>query len=204
MTQFFVEYIFNNPMIRIEHKVNTIEKLMKTPRHLGVEVDVRDYDGEICLAHDPFNPGISLSSYLNHFNHKLIIFNVKCSGIESKIIELAHEFKIDNFFLLDVQVPSMVSLANNAIHDFAIRYSVFEPIEGLRPFIGIAKWVWIDCFKGFHLNKSDYQILSSNFKLCIVSPELQGFHRRTIKHFKDKLRNFNIDAVCSDFCEDWK
>ena len=60
------------------------------------------------------------------------------------------------------------------------------------------KWVWIDCFSTFPLDKKGYNLLKKhNLKLCFVSPDLQGQHDK-IEIYKDfiKRNNFQLDAIC--------
>ena len=54
-------------MHRIMHRVNTIEQLVNTPVELGIEVDIRSYDKEIIIHHDPFIIGESFDKWLNFF-----------------------------------------------------------------------------------------------------------------------------------------
>src|SRR5688572_19632072 len=51
-------------MFLYEHRVNTIAHLERVPADRGVEVDLRDYDGAIRLAHDPFTGGERLEDFL--------------------------------------------------------------------------------------------------------------------------------------------
>ena len=190
-------------MIKINHRVNTIEQLQKTPENWGVEVDVRDYAGKIVCAHDAFENGIELEKLLQEYKHKMIIFNTKSDGLVNSILDLINDYKIEDYFFLDLANPTMINLMRNGNSNFAVRYSEFEPIEFTLEFIGKAKWVWIDCFTKLPIDMQIYRVLKKNFKMCLVSPELQAHPREMIKKYQEKLINFPMDAVCSDFCEDW-
>jgi hypothetical protein len=69
-------------------------------------------------------------------------------------------------------------------------------------------WVWVDCFSnGLWLSGAEERRLhDAGFKLCLVSPELQG---RTspgeLEIVKEKLRTeaVVIDAVCTKVPEQW-
>ncbi|MFP3701641.1 hypothetical protein SB758_39825, partial [Burkholderia sp. SIMBA_013] len=40
---------------------------------------------------------------------------------------------------------------------------------------GMVEWIWVDCFTRFPLDRAPAQRLKdAGFKLCLVSPELQG------------------------------
>jgi len=41
-------------MIYIAHRINTSKELNSIPCDIGIEIDVRDFKGELILAHDPF------------------------------------------------------------------------------------------------------------------------------------------------------
>ena len=60
------------------------------------------------------------------------------------------------------------------------------------------KWIWVDCFTKLPINKEIYSKLRSfNFKLCLVSPDLQGQENR-IEEYRDFLieNKLIMDAVC--------
>jgi hypothetical protein len=190
-------------MLLIEHRVNTIEHLRRVPPERGIEVDVRDYDGDLRLAHDPFSSGERLEDLLAAYRHALIIFNVKCDGLEGRIIELAARYKIKDYFFLDLANPTLVNLTRQGVRQTAVRFSEFEPIEFALAFAGKVDWVWVDCFSHLPLNRETYGRLQRHFKICLVSPELQKHPRQWIQSFRQQLRQMPVDAVCTDFCEDW-
>ena len=69
-------------MIIIKHRVNTVDKIIKTPKSYGVEIDLRSNHKTIYLNHDPYKKGVKFSQWIKYFNHKLIVLNVKEEGIE--------------------------------------------------------------------------------------------------------------------------
>ena len=64
----------------IAHRINRLDDLFKVPKDYGVEVDLRDYDGNIVLQHDPFKDGDNfekfLSSYKIYHKTKLIYWRI--------------------------------------------------------------------------------------------------------------------------------
>ena len=46
------------------HRINSIEELNIVPSDKGIEFDVREYKGEIVIAHDFERPGPLLSDFL--------------------------------------------------------------------------------------------------------------------------------------------
>ena len=61
----------------IQHRVNSIDKLKEIPHHYGVEIDIRIYKDKFILNHEPFEDGISFDSFLENYNHKFLIVNMK-------------------------------------------------------------------------------------------------------------------------------
>jgi len=190
-------------MLLIEHRVNTVEKLRSVPRDRGIEVDIRDYDGALRCVHDPLLSGDTLDNLLAHYQHAFAIFNVKCDGLESQIEQLAAKYKIENYFFLDVANPTLVQMVRRGQKRVAVRFSEYEAIEFALAFRGQAEWIWVDCFTHLPLDGKTWEQLKQNFKICLVSPELQKHARPTIKEYRRQLQSMRIDAVCTDFCEDW-
>lgn len=190
-------------MLLIEHRVNTLEHLQRVPPERGIELDVRDYDGDLRLAHDPLQGGERLEDLLAAYRHALLIFNPKCDGLAERLIALAGQYQINNYFLLDLANPTLINLARRGARNIAVRYSEFEPIEFALAFAGQVDWVWVDCFTHLPLNPETYRRLHQYFKICLVSPELQQHPRHTIQEFRRQLRQMPVEAVCTDYCEDW-
>ena len=72
---------------------------------------------------------------------------------------------------------------------------------------GKVEWVWIDFFTKFPLNIDEVNILKKlNYKLCLVSPELQGYDLDKIIYLKEMLKNesITVDAVCTKEYTLWK
>ena len=190
-------------MLLIEHRVNTVEKLRTVPRDRGIEVDVRDYDGALRCVHDPLLSGETLDNLLAHYEHSFVIFNVKCDGLEAQIEQLATKYKIENYFFLDVANPALVQMVRRGQKRVAVRFSEHEALEFALGFRDKAEWIWVDCFTHLPLNPSTYTALKKYFKVCLVSPELQKHPRTRISEYRQQLQAMKIDAVCTDYCEDW-
>ncbi len=81
----------------------------------------------------------------------------------------------------------------------AIRYSELEGLDTVLNMRGKVQWVWVDCFSKLPIDFKIYKTLKdAGFKLCLVSPELQG-REEDINQYKDYLSNQNIvfDAICT-------
>lgn len=195
-------------MLIISHRVNTIAELKNTPYKYGIEIDLRDYNGEIILQHDPYINGDSLKTFLQNYNHSFIILNIKSERIEFQVLEIINLFKIENYFFLDSSIPMINNLINLGERNIAIRYSEYESIETVINFSNKVKYVWVDCFHKYILTNDVFKILkNNNFLICIVSPELQN-RESDVNTYIDFLNNNSIkpDFVCtkSGFIELWQ
>ena len=194
-------------MLRIMHRVNTIDQLIKTPLELGVEVDIRSQNKELIIHHEPFQKGESFSKWVSFFKHKILILNVKEEGLETRLLKLMTQYSIKNFFFLDQSFPFLRKTVFMGENRCAIRVSEYENIETVLALTGKVEWVWVDCFTHFPLNLQQSNILQKNgFKLCFVSPELQGRSELLhIKKFRKNIESLGIigDAVCTKHPELW-
>ena len=95
-------------------------------------------------------------------------------------------------------------LSNRGEENVAMRFSEFESLENIMNMRGKVKWVWVDCFTKLPLNKSNSeQLKKAGFKLCLVSPELQGRSTDEIKTYKEIIEPIGIDAVCTKRTDLW-
>lgn len=179
----------------IIHQVNKIENLKNIPTKYGVEIDVRTDGSKIILNHDPLNGGDVLRDYLENYFHGTIVFNIKEAGIETSVLDLAKEFKIKSFFLLDVEMPFLFNSAKNNQKNVAVRFSEYESIELSKYFINSLDWMWIDTVSTLPINDENKKILSY-FKTCLVCPERWG-RKQDIGNYKKILKSNQIylDAV---------
>ena len=194
-------------MLFINHRINKSEELKYVQFDYGVELDLRDKDNDIILAHDPFENGEKFDNYLKiydkkNLNKNLIILNVKSERIEYKVLELMKKYNIKNYFFLDSSFPMIYQLNKIGEKNIAVRLSEFESIESVKLVKDMVKWVWVDCFTKFPLDLKTYQkIKEFGLKICIVSPELQGYNTERIQEFKEIIEkySFEIDAVCTKY-----
>lgn len=183
------------PML-IAHRVNTIEDLRKVPAHLGIEFDVREGIVAPVVAHDPWSPAVPLTTFLDACAHAFYIVNIKCEGIEPEVLRLLRRRGIEQFFLLDCSFPSIVRLSAQGERRLAVRVSEFESIETARSLCGRVDWIWVDCFTKLPLLAETCDALrAEGFKLCLVSPELQGQPEKRESYWA-ALKD-HVDAICT-------
>ena len=184
----------------IAHRINSIEELKTLNEEFGVELDLRDgNDGQIYISHDPFQSGDSFEAYLKEYHHGTMILNIKSERIEHKVIDLLCKYKINKYFFLDSSFPMIKLLSDNGEKNIALRFSEFEGLDTIKNMQGKVNWIWVDCFTIMPLTEEiALELKKMGFKICIVSPELQGQPEK-IDIYKTQLKqqNIEIDAVCT-------
>jgi hypothetical protein len=190
-------------MLKIVHRINTIQQLKETHTEYGVELDLRPDGNEIIIHHDPFTEGEDFEDWLKYYKHSFIILNTKAEGMEERLLALMEKYQIENYFFLDLSLPFLIKYMNKGVTKIAVRFSEYEPLEFVMNFAGKVDWVWVDCFTDLPLNPENYKILKKHFKFCLVSPELQGYDTSKIEEFKNKLKDMPMDAVCTKRPDLW-
>ena len=72
--------------IFINHRINTVSKLLKLKDLDGCETDVRDFKKKLVLSHDPFQDGEDFKKFLKYTKNKVIFLNIKSCGIINEIL----------------------------------------------------------------------------------------------------------------------
>ena len=190
-------------MLKIAHRINTVEALESTDKSYGVEVDLRHQGERIILQHEPFVDGEDFAEWLKRYRHAFLVLNIKSEGIEDKVRGMLLARGIKDYFFLDVSFPAMVKLMDRGEKKIAVRFSEFEGLDTVINLSNKVDWVWVDCFKEMPLTRSVYDSLKKHFKICMVSPELQGQGPGKIALFKEQLRGISLSAVCTKAPELW-
>lgn len=193
----------------IAHRINTVKELKSIPNEYGVEIDLRDYKDELVLQHDPFLSGEKFEDFLKCYNHGTLILNIKSERIEHKVLELIKKYNIKKYFFLDSSFPMIYLLSHKYDEkNIALRFSEFEKLDTVFEMKDKVNWVWVDCFTKLPIDKEIYKKLKEfDFKLCLVSPELQG-RQEDIENYKQflKTNHINFDAICTKVynVKEWK
>lgn len=184
----------------IAHRINTKEELCQLPHEYGVELDLRDdLNGRIYIQHNPFEPGEDFEEYLKVYHHGTMILNVKSERIEHKILELIKNYDVKSYFFLDSTFPMIKLLSDMGERNIALRFSEYEGIDTLEAMQGKVDWVWVDTFTKLPLNRETAtRIKNMGYKLCLVSPELQGQPEKISVYTEQiKKEEINFDAICT-------
>lgn len=191
----------------IKHRVNSLDDLISTPRHLGVEIDIRTFGPDLILSHDPFVPGVTFSKWLENYSHDFLIVNVKEDGLEEFVMNLLEQHKVNDFFFLDQPIPSLYKTSKLWPDFCCARVSEIEPIQAALNLN--VNWIWFDSITGDwnYLNEASKKLSDSTVKKCLVSPEL---HRKNSESELLALKNsikglgVNFEAVCTKYPEKWE
>ncbi len=182
------------------HRINHACDLDSIDTKYGAEIDLRDnLDGSIYLEHDPFTAGEDFENYLKSYHHGLLILNVKSERVEEKVLSMIKNADVKEFFFLDSSFPMIHLLSQKGIYNTALRFSEYEGMDTIRNMSGNAEWVWVDCFTKCPLTKENYAELKQlNYKICIVSPELQG-RQDDVEEYARELLSLGVtpDAICT-------
>ncbi len=190
----------------IRHRVNTCAELTKVAPKWGCEIDLRTRGSEIILNHEAFADGDKFSDFAAAWAtggpRGTLILNPKEDGLEDKTLETLKRHRIENYFFLDLTLPTTVRLTmRESNRHVAVRVSEYESADNALRFAGKADWAWVDCFAGEPLPTAVFEALKGKFRLCLVSPELQGYPPSRIGSFLS-LRT-RLDAVCTKHPDIW-
>ena len=183
----------------IIHRVNKIKDLKLISKRFGAEIDIRSKGSKLILNHEPFSNGDSLKNYLDLYQHKTLVLNLKEAGIEKEVLKLVNKHHIKSYFLLDVEMPYMYAATKAYERNIAVRFSEYENISLAKYFIDKLKWIWIDTATKLPINKNNIKIIKS-FKSCIVCPERWG-RKNEISKYKKIMKKFGYkpDAVMTSY-----
>ena len=159
-------------MLKIMHRINTIEQLKNVPKEYGVEIDIRDYKDRLILNHEPYKDGESFEEYCRKFRHAIMVLNPKVSGIQDDVLKIVKKHGINSRMWLDLPFPDMFGLIKKGEKKVAVRFSEYEPVEQALALAGKAEWVWADTFTKLPLSREIHDRLKqSGFRLCLVGPD---------------------------------
>lgn len=177
----------------------------------GTETDIRDFNGELVISHDPPESKFQYLSVSDFFEmYKSIgdglqlALNIKSDGLHEKLIKLINYYNISNYFVFDMSIPDTLGYLKYNSKIFT-RQSEYE----INPaFYSQADGVWMDEFnQNWIEEKVIKNHVSNGKKVCIVSPEL---HKRGFTIEWNKYKDIflsdvqNKISICTDFPEEAK
>lgn len=191
----------------VAHRVNDIGRLEGLPPELGAEIDLRTVGGRIVLHHEVYEKGPAFEDFVEVYartrRDRLLILNPKEDGLDAEVLAVLKKAGVGNFFFLDLSFPSIVRMCvRGGEKRAALRVSEYEPAEAAMSLAGRAAWVWQDCFDGKPADAGQVRRLREAFKVCLVSPELEGYPKERIADFRHLAED--ADAVCTKHPDLWR
>jgi hypothetical protein len=167
----------------------------------GVEIDIRDRNGEIVVSHDP--PNASAPTLTDVFaacdlSHRTGTFalNIKSDGIGKQLLELLQQFQVKNYFCFDMSTPETLKYQHLGIRFFT-RLSEYEPTAALYE---ESAGVWMDMFRSNWVTPSHIEPHFKNGKqIALVSPELHNRERSEFWTSLDRLKSCPDLYLCTDY-----
>jgi glycerophosphoryl diester phosphodiesterase len=142
----------------------------------GVELDVRDLDGELVISHDPPVAGALpfsevVDCYLAAGCPGALAVNVKADGLERMVADALRAVDPERWFAFDMSVPDTLRYVREGLPHFT-RHSDVEPAPALY---ADADGVWLDDFAGGWIAEAAIEDhLAAGKRVAVVSPELHG------------------------------
>lgn len=146
----------------------------------GIELDVRDLDGELVVSHDPPAAGaLTLDAVLEAHAEAgrpgCLAVNVKADGLDELTAARLRDVAPDGWFAFDMSVPDTLRWLRGG-HPVFTRHSEFEPAPALYDEAG---GVWLDDFLGGFVTEERIAAhLEAGKRVAVVSPELHGRDHR--------------------------
>lgn len=188
----------------IAHRINKVEDLRPLGTDVGIEIDLRangDKTEDIYCQHEPFDGGELFENILAEYQKKnmtgTVILDIKNERIELKCIELLKKYGVKNYFFLDCSFPMIYKLTSMNEKNVAVRFSEYEGLDTVVSMARKCKWVWVDTFTKNPLTKEIAdKIHFLGYKICFVSPELQG-QPELKEQYMNMVKDY-VDAICTD------
>ena len=177
----------------------------------GLEIDVRDYCGELIISHDvpKSNEVFSFDKFLNilkkYSNNSRIALNIKSDGLQGLLTSALPALKQLNsqFYVFDMSFPETFRFYNANIS----LYTRVSEYENNAQILKMGYGVWVDNFSGdFNQIEISLKFIKQKKRVAFVSPELHGRdHIPVWSMLKEwglhKYENFEI---CTDYPADCK
>lgn len=169
----------------------------------GTETDLRDYNGEIVIAHDmPKGNERTFEELLIIMNGRNLplALNIKADGLYENIKSKLEKYNHTNYFTFDMSIPDMVCHLKNKLKVFTgLNDLLIQPV-----LLSECEGVWLDCFNSDWYDWSVIDnLLGKGKKVCLVSAELhkrENLNQWSIIKKSKFLHSDNL-MICTDFPE---
>jgi len=191
----------------VAHRRNLPAEVASTPHDQGIEMDIRSFGDRLVVTHEPFDPGVDLAEWLDHYQHAFLVANVKEEGLEQRVEVMLADRGIERWAYLDQSFPFMVKTLRRGENRCMVRVSEYESVQTALAAPGRPDWVWLDSFTGALPPREDLAALAGDGRrTMLVSPELQGRDPgpevEVLRRRLDEA-GLALDAVCTKRPELW-
>ena len=193
------------------------EKLVRLKKKLDIKIQDQNFKLKIFenkindsehLAFIKGNMKNNITPKVRVISSSILLENILVGGkLPDTFNKTMKYFKKENFFILDQSFPYILKTIKTGEKRCAIRLSEYESINTVLSLKDKLTWVWIDFFTKFPIDFENYKTLKKyNFKLCFVSPELQGHTHSTCLDLKNYIKSHKMyfDAVCTNKVNFWE
>ena len=163
----------------------------------AVETDVRDFQGELVISHDPCsNPEAQRFNQLISNNQRIAI-NIKSDGLSSLLRMHTEQILQSNSFIFDCSFPELLRFKKVGI-PHAMRLSEYE-----KEFPWTPNYIWLDAFESDWWIEDSYTLdLIKKIPAVVVSSELHKRPHDEVWNKVKTLRKSGVNvSVCTDFPE---
>jgi hypothetical protein len=169
----------------------------------GIEIDLKNYAGDIVLSHDPIKKGQTLTRLEDLFKESSLSFyalNIKEDGLGPQLKKLIIKYKIKNYMCFDLSRPEWVTYRSLNLQSFD-RFGDQDPLPPI-----IDQGLVVDIFNQRSYTKVFTHLagLTNQVDLFVISPELHG-HDPIL--FWKKLKKLSLHwkgtlYLCTDHPQD--
>ena len=186
-----------------DEEKNTFVSLKKALINgFGIETDIRDYNGEIVITHDPYLETADklllkdlLEFYANNNYVSTLALNIKSDGLQSMLRSELDFYGIENYFLFDMSFPEQYQYVNKGFTVFS-RQSEFEKQISMYDRVS---GIWMDEFDISWITKDSIEChLKEGKKVGVISSELHGRNEETLWNVLHEMKNYSGLMLCTD------
>jgi hypothetical protein len=199
-----MKYIAHRGLWNEKREQNTFSGIKKAlDLGFGVELDVRDCNGELIVSHDPsygveFLPFEEIVELFRAYDSILAI-NVKSDGICENLKSALAGLEKKQYFLFDMSIPETIGYLDAGLPTY-MRLSDYESYSKLHD---RSEGVWMDAFQNdWWVGKSSAFLIEK--KICVVSPELHGRDKLSAWSFLKDMDTAADLFICTDYPESAK
>ena len=140
----------------------------------GIETDVRDYRGELVIAHDIATAGApAFADFLSlkSLESQTLALNIKADGLGPSLKQQLQKHHVANAYCFDMSGPQFMELGDLGLRRYC-RLSEFEPVG---PMTDLADGIWLDVLRSNWIDAAAWQdVLALQKPIAVISPELHG------------------------------